>query len=143
MSSAEKSLSIYKYYIKKFSFDAPNSPRIFSGDGKPSIKFNITTNNHIISKEYNIYEIELLVDMTATLSVDKKDTVVLQMQFTQGGAFIIKGYSQEELHNALTVTCPGMLFPFVREVIATTAFRAGFPQLVVPPVDFELKTKHQ
>jgi len=37
----------------------------------------------------------------------------------------------------LATTCPNILFPFVREIIADLVTRGGFPQLLLAPVNFE------
>jgi preprotein translocase subunit SecB len=36
----------------------------------------------------------------------------------------------------LWVTCPTMLFPFVRHVIADVTRESGFPPLMLDPIDF-------
>jgi preprotein translocase subunit SecB len=37
----------------------------------------------------------------------------------------------------LGIACPNILFPYVREVISDTVVRAGFPPVVLSPVNFE------
>jgi preprotein translocase subunit SecB len=34
------------------------------------------------------------------------------------------------------IECPRLLFPFAREIIATTVRNGGFPPLLLEPVDF-------
>jgi preprotein translocase subunit SecB len=34
------------------------------------------------------------------------------------------------------IECPRLLFPFAREIIATTVRNGGFPPLLLDPVDF-------
>jgi preprotein translocase subunit SecB len=34
------------------------------------------------------------------------------------------------------IECPRLLFPFAREIIATTTRNGGFPPLMLEPVDF-------
>jgi preprotein translocase subunit SecB len=34
------------------------------------------------------------------------------------------------------IECPRLLFPFAREIIATTVQDGGFPPLMLDPVDF-------
>ena len=37
----------------------------------------------------------------------------------------------------LGVTCPNILYPYVREVVSDAVVRAGFPPVVLAPVNFE------
>jgi preprotein translocase subunit SecB len=34
------------------------------------------------------------------------------------------------------IECPRLLFPFAREIVATTVRNGGFPPLLIDPVDF-------
>jgi preprotein translocase subunit SecB len=34
------------------------------------------------------------------------------------------------------IECPRLLFPFAREIIATTVRNGGFPPLLLEPIDF-------
>jgi preprotein translocase subunit SecB len=36
----------------------------------------------------------------------------------------------------MLIECPRLLFPFAREIIATTVQNGGFPPLMLDPVDF-------
>jgi len=37
----------------------------------------------------------------------------------------------------LAIACPNILFPYVREVISEAVVRAGFPPVILNPVNFE------
>jgi len=43
---------------------------------------------------------------------------------------------QENLHPLVMIECPRLLFPFAREIIATSVRDGGFPPLMLDPVDF-------
>jgi preprotein translocase subunit SecB len=36
------------------------------------------------------------------------------------------------------VVCPGVLFPYARAVVSQLVSQGGFPQLLLPPVNFEM-----
>jgi preprotein translocase subunit SecB len=38
---------------------------------------------------------------------------------------------------ALLVACPNILYPFAREVVSDVVLKAGFPPLLLQPVNFE------
>lgn len=141
MSATEKRLSIHNFYLKNMVFDAPNSPTSFSGDGKRQMDFHIDIKKNLLSAEHNLHEVELHIGITTTMGVDAEAgepiKVVLEMSFVQGGAFYLKGYAGDELDHILSTTCAGMVLPFALDVLSSTAYKIGFPQLVIPPIDFE------
>ena len=55
----------------------------------------------------------------------------------QAGVFQIAGLAPEELPLALEIACPNILLPFAREAISDLVGKAGFPQLLISPINFE------
>lgn len=39
--------------------------------------------------------------------------------------------------SVLGVVCPNILFPYLRESVSDTVIRAGFPPVILNPVNFE------
>jgi preprotein translocase subunit SecB len=50
--------------------------------------------------------------------------------------FRIQNIPQENLQPVLLIECPRLLFPFAREIIATSVRNGGFPPLLLDPIDF-------
>jgi preprotein translocase subunit SecB len=50
--------------------------------------------------------------------------------------FRIQNVPPENLNALVLIECPRLLFPFAREIIATTVRNGGFPPLLLDPVDF-------
>ena len=42
-----------------------------------------------------------------------------------------------DFRRAVGVICPAVLFPYVRAVVSQLVSLGGFPQLLLPPVNFE------
>ena len=51
--------------------------------------------------------------------------------------FFISGASTEDLKRLIGSFCPSVLFPFAREVISTLVVKGGFPNFLLPLVNFE------
>jgi len=51
----------------------------------------------------------------------------------------------QEMDQVLGIACPNILFPYVREVISDVVVRAGFPPVILSPVNFEAiyQSQHQ
>ena len=132
MESAPTSaqLALQAVYLKDCSFEAPQGPRS-NGEWNPQIGLDLnTTVNHI---EGDVREVLL----TVTVSAKQGDRTVFLVEVKQGGAFLMQNLSDEDLRRAAGIICPGVLFPYARAVVSQLVSQGGFPQLLLPPVNFD------
>ena len=64
--------------------------------------------------------------------------VAYLVEVAQSGIFEISGLPDAQLHHALNVYCPTVLYPYAREGISNAINRAGFPNLYLQPINFDL-----
>src|SRR5438105_11547272 len=62
--------------------------------------------------------------------------VMFSFDLAYAGVFRIVNVPKENLHPLIMIECPRLLFPFAREIIATSVRDGGFPPLMLDPVDF-------
>ena len=77
----------------------------------------------------------LPVTVTVTVKVEDKTAYLIEVK--QAGLFQIAGVDTEQLQGILGAYCPNILFPFARESVSDLAVRAGFPQLLLDPINFD------
>ena len=54
------------------------------------------------------------------------------------GIFVVRGFTNENERAAILAGyCPSLLFPFAREAVSDFVQKAGFPQLLLQPINFE------
>jgi preprotein translocase subunit SecB len=123
-------LALQAVYLKDCSFEAPQGPRV-TGEWNPQI--NLDLNTSVATVEGDLREVLL----TVTLSAKQGDRTVFLVEVKQAGAFVMQNLSEEEIKRATAVVCPGVLFPYVRSVVSSLVSQGGFPQLLLPPVNFE------
>jgi len=123
--------SIEKLFVKDLSVEVPNAPRIYLERDTPKIDIQMTTAANPIDQGY----FEVVVSVTVTAKLAEK--TVFLVEATQGGVFQIRNVPQEELEPVLGITCPNILYPYVREVISDAVVRAGFASVLLNPVNFE------
>lgn len=123
---------VEKIYVKDLSLEAPHAPQIFLVQEAPEVDMRIDTNSSKLDDGY--YECNLTITVGAKL---KDQRVVFLNELTQSGIFHIEGVSEEDLQLLLAVAAPNMLFPYAREAISSTITRAGFPPVVLAPINFE------
>jgi preprotein translocase subunit SecB len=124
-------LNVLAQYIKDFSFENPSAPRSLTPDGQnPSINIQVAVNANPIAE----------TDIEVTLKIDGKAErsggLLFGFELEYAGTFRILNAPQEILHQIVMIECPRLLFPFAREIIASTVSKGGFPPLLIDPVDF-------
>ena len=123
--------SIEKLYVKDLSLEVPNAPQIYLEAQQPEVDMQLHTQTQQLDQGY--YETALTVTVTAKLG----EKTVFLAEATQGGIFQIRNVPAEDLEPILGMACPELLFPYVREVISDVVSRAGFPPVILAPINFE------
>jgi preprotein translocase subunit SecB len=135
MSEAEQNnqpvFSIEKVYVKDLSLEIPNAPQIFLEREAPQVDIQLHHNSSGV--EDGVYQTTLTVTVTAKVG----EKVLFLVEASQAGIFVARNIPAQEMDAVLGIACPNILFPYVREVISDTVVRAGFPPVILSPVNFE------
>ena len=123
--------SIEKVYVKDLSLEIPNAPQSFLEREAPTV--DIQLHHNTSSVEEGVYQTVLTVTVTAKVG----DKTLFLVEAGQAGIFTVRNVPAPELDAILGIACPNILFPYVREVVSDTVTRAGFPPVVLNPVNFE------
>lgn len=123
--------AVQRTYIKDASFEAPNTPEIFTSAWQPEVGVELNTATQQLGEA--VYEVVLTV--TVTVKNDEKTAFLVEVQ--QGGIFAIDGLENAELQHTLGAFCPNILFPYAREAIDNLVVKASFPALMLAPVNFD------
>ena len=123
--------AIEKIYVKDLSLEIPNAPNIFLERDTPEIILQLGTKSQGIGE--GLYEVLL----TATVTAKIKDKNMFLVEAQQAGIFRIRNIPAGEIDPVLGIGCPNILFPYLREVVSDIVTRAGFPPVILNPVNFE------
>jgi len=123
--------AIEKIYVRDLSLEIPNAPNIFLERDTPEINLQLGTKSQSIDE--GLYEVLLTVTVTAKI----KDKIMFLVEVQQAGIFRIRNVPDEEINPVLSIGCPNILFPYLREVVSDIVTRAGFPAVILNPVNFE------
>ncbi len=123
--------NIEKLYVKDASLEIPNAPQVFTIRENPQI--NIELQHKSSSIEDGIFDVTVTVTVTAKL----QDTTAFLIEVAQAGIFQIRNVPLEGLEGLLGITCPNILFPYLREAISDISVRAGFAPVLLNPINFE------
>jgi preprotein translocase subunit SecB len=132
MSDQQQPLfNIEKIYVKDLSLEVPGAPQVFMTQESPQLEVQL--GNSVKAVDDALYEVTLTVTVTAKAG----DKTLFLVEAAQAGIFQIRNVPQGDLDPILGMVCPNVLFPYARETVSDTVNRAGFPPVLLAPVNFE------
>ena len=123
-------LALQNVYLKDCSYESPNGPRM-EGNWNPQINLDLQTGSTTLGPE--VREVVL----TVTVSAKYGEATIFLVEVKQAGLFVIRNFTEEDTKRAVSTYCPGVLFPYARAAISHLVTQGGFPQFLLPPVNFE------
>ena len=131
MSDQQPVFSIEKIYVKDLSLELPNAPQCFLERDAAQISVQMGSSGTTVVEG----TFEVVLSITVTAKIDEKTQFLVEV--AQAGIFVIKNVPQEEIEPIVAVACPNILFPYARESVSDAVVRAGFPPVLLAPVNFE------
>jgi len=117
-------------YVKDLSVENPNAPDSLQWAETPelNVEFNIAARN----LAPDIHEIELKIKANSKTS--QGTAFIVELAFA--GLIGMRNVPDDQAHPFLFAEAPRLLFPFARRIIADAVRDAGFPPLILEPIDF-------
>ncbi len=127
---AQASLNTLAQYVKDLSLENPRAPQSLQSQKQPEIAITVNVNAAPLNE--NDYEVSLQLEANAKTD----EGVLFNVELLYAGIFRIQGVPKDQLHPVILIECPRLLFPFARQIVAEATRNAGFPPLMIDPVDF-------
>ncbi len=127
----QRIFNIEKIYVKDLSLEISDAPLVFLEPEAPKVDMQL----HIDDK--NIKESMHEVVLTVTITAKTKDKTLFLIEVQQAGVFQIINIEEAEMLPILNIVCPNVIFPYMRETVSDIVTRAGFPPVILSPVNFE------
>lgn len=121
---------IISQYVKDLSVENPNAPESLQLNEQPQIDIQFNIGARPINEE--VHEVELKVSVTAKNQANTVYVVELAYCALVG----MRNLEDAQKHAFLYAEAPRILFPFARRIVADAVVDAGFPPLMLEPVDF-------
>jgi preprotein translocase subunit SecB len=136
-AGGQPQLGVVAQYVKDFSFENPNAPRSLQTQVQPQIGIQINVNANALGDVKpgtppTDFEVELKLEGKA----EGGGNVLFSFELVFAGIFRIQNVPQESMQPLVMIECPRLLFPFAREIIASSTRNGGFPPLLLDPIDF-------
>jgi preprotein translocase subunit SecB len=129
-SETEPVLALQNVYLKDCSYEAPNGPRM-EGNWNPQINLDLHTAATGLTPELRE------VVLTVTVSAKQNDVTIFLVEVKQAGVFLMRNLNEVDAKRAVSSVCPSVLFPYARAAVSHLVTQGGFPQFLLPPVNFD------
>jgi preprotein translocase subunit SecB len=77
------------------------------------------------------------VVLTVTVSAKQNDATIFLVEVKQAGVFLLRNLNEVDAKRAIASVCPSVLFPYARAAVSGLVTQGGFPQFLLPPVNFD------
>ncbi len=121
---------VISQYVKDLSVENPNAPDCFQWQDPPQVDVQFNIGAKPIAAE--LHEVELKTVITARAQAGT--AYVVDLSFC--GLIGMRNLDEAQQHSFLYAEAPRILFPFARRVLADAVRDAGFPPLLLEPIDF-------
>ena len=124
-------IGVLVQYVKDLSFENPHAPRSMApSSAQPAI--NIQVNVEAAQAGDADFEVTLRIEGKA----ESQGMLLFNFELVYGGIFRVQNVPADSLQPVVMIECPRLLFPFAREIIASTTRNGGFAPLLLNPIDF-------
>jgi preprotein translocase subunit SecB len=131
-----KQVLLQKIYVKDASIEVPQAPQVYARPWKPNVDVQVSTAINAAGSNAGIENYQVVLTVTVTAKLDQDVAFLAEVQ--QAGLFALKGLGDaNEKAAVLGGYCPGVLFPFAREFISSSVGHAGFPPVLLQPINFD------
>ena len=129
--------SIQRIYLKDLSLEQPNAPEIFLVVAEPQVQIEVDVAVNRISDE--LFEVAL----SSTLTARVEGKVLFLVEANQAGIFEFRNIPAEQIDPMLGITCPTILYPYLRSNMADVISRAGFQPIHLNEINFHGMYEHR
>ena len=117
-------------YVKDLSVENPNAPQSYQWADAPQL--DVQVNSQATPVDTEIHEVELKINMAAK---SQAGTAYI-IELSYGGLIGMRGLAPEQMHAFMYGEAPRILFPFARRIVADAVRDAGYPPVLLEPIDF-------
>lgn len=117
-------------YVKDLSVENPKAPESFQWRDQPDMDVQFNIGAQVISEE--VSEVELKI--TVASKTPQGTQFIVELAYC--GLVGMRNLPEEQKHAFTFSEAPRLLFPFARRVISDAVRDAGFPPVLLDPIDF-------
>jgi preprotein translocase subunit SecB len=121
---------IISQYIKDLSVESPNSPECFQWQDAPELDIQFNISAKPVSAE--VHEVELKIQVTAKAEAG----TIYIIELAYAALIGMRNLPDAQAHAFTYAEAPRIIFPYARRIISDAVRDAGFPPVMLEPIDF-------
>jgi preprotein translocase subunit SecB len=121
---------IISQYVKDMSVENPSAPESYQWQDPPQVDVQFNIGARPLNDE--VQEVELKITVTAKAQAGTAYIVDL----AYAGLIGMRNLEEAQMHAFTYAEAPRILFPFARRIISDAIRDAGYPPLMLEPIDF-------
>ena len=121
---------IISQYVKDLSVENPNAPDSYQWQDAPQVDIQFNIAARPVNEE--VQEVELKITLNA--KCEAGTAYIVELAYC--GLAAMRNLPPEQAHAFIFAEVPRILFPFARRVVADAVRDAGFPPIMLEPIDF-------
>lgn len=135
--AADSQINILAQYVRDISFENPLAPDSLRADnGNPKLDINIGVDARKVPDDKIDDMFETVISLRAVAQHEGDNpTFILEMLY--GVTVVLKDIPEDNHHPVLMIEIPRLAFPYIRQIVSDLTQQAGFPALLLNPVDFQ------
>jgi preprotein translocase subunit SecB len=126
----QPAVGLLTQYVKDLSVENPHAPGVFQWPEAPQIDVQFNISAESVSGDVH----EVVLKITVTASSPRGKAYIVDLAYC--GLVGMRNLPEEQAHAFIYAETPRLLFPFARRVVADAVRDAGFPPLMLDPIDF-------
>jgi preprotein translocase subunit SecB len=124
------SAGIISQYVKDLSVENPNAPESFQWQDQPQLDVQFNIGAREVGDD--VHEVELKIVLNA--KSEAGTAYIVDLAYC--GLVGMRNLDEGQMHAFTFAEAPRILFPFARRVVADAVRDAGYPPLMLEPLDF-------
>ena len=122
---------IKQIFIKRSALDIKIAPFELTSEWQPDASMDLDVEAKAIENNH------FVVDLKTVIDVKNDGKEIFKIETIQAGIFEIAGYTETQVDQLKNSFCPNVLFPYARQIVSQLTSQAGFPPLIMAPIDFD------
>ena len=128
---SDRQFIIKQVFIKKTALDVTLAPFELTAQWQPDASMQIDVHTEKLADD------DYIVELKTNIDVKNDSKQIFTIESVQSGIFQITGYTEEQMDQLRNSFCPNVLFPYARQIVSQLTSQAGFPPLIMAPIDFD------
>ena len=126
----QPAVGLLTQYVKDLSVENPNAPDVFQWTEAPQIDVQFNIGADPVGPDVH----EVVLKLTITTASQRGKAYIVDLAYC--GLVGMRNVPEEQAHAFLYAEAPRLLFPFARRLVSDAVRDAGFPPLMLDPIDF-------